>query len=73
MLNKSAVKPGILCVLSEYAKEFRPKSLDLSEHVLTELYEDKNSHLSEGSLLELCQKTFSNLKISSEEATKIDN
>ena len=72
-LNNSIVKPGILHVLPKYANQFRPKSLNLSEYVLTELYNHENTDLSNNKLLKLCRETFSKIKISNEDSVKIEN
>ena len=70
-LNQSENKPGILRVVPGYANNFRPKSLDLSEQMLTNLYDTANTTLPRDKLLELSQETYAKLKISREEAEKL--
>ena len=59
-------------VVPGFANNFRPKSLDLSEQMLTNLYDTVLTTLPRDKLLELSQETYAKLKISQEEAAKIE-
>ena len=59
-------------VVPGFANNFRPKSLDLSEQMLTNLYDTPHTALRRDKLLELSQETYAKLKISQEEAAKIE-
>ena len=71
-LNQAQNKPGILRVVPGFANNLRPKSLDLSEQMLTNLYDTAHTTLPRDKLLELSQETYAKLKISQEEAEKIE-
>ena len=61
-------------VVPGFANNFRPKSLDLSEQMLTNLYDTVLTTLPRDKLLELSllESTYAKLKISQEEAAKIE-
>ena len=61
-------------VVPRFANNFRPKSLDLSEQMLTNLYDTVLTTLPRDKLLELSllESTYTKLKISQEEAAKIE-
>ena len=71
-LNQSQNKPGILQVVPGFANNFRPKSLDLSEQMLTNLFDAVHTTSPCDKLLELSQETYAKSKISQEEAAKIE-
>ena len=52
-LNQSENKPGILRVVPGFANNFWPKSLDLSEQMLANLYDTAHTTLPHDKLLEL--------------------
>ena len=59
-LNQSENKPGILRVVPGFANNVQ--SLDLSEQMLTNLYDTARTTLPRDKLLELCQGTYAKLK-----------
>ena len=56
-LNQTEKKPGILWVVPGFANNFRHKFLDLSEQMLTSLYDTAHTILPRDKLLELSQET----------------
>ena len=71
-LNQTEKKPGILGVVPGFANNFRHKFLDLSEQMLTNLYDTARTILPRDKLLELSQETYAELKVLQEEAAKIE-
>ena len=67
-LNQSENKLGILRVVLGFANNFRPKSLDLSEQMLTHFYDTVPTTLPRDKFLELSHETYAKLK----EAAKIE-
>ena len=67
-LNQSENKLGILRVVPGFANNFQPKSLDLSEQMLTDLYVTVPATLPRDKFLELSHETYAELK----EAAKIE-
>ena len=55
-LNQSENNPGILQVIPGFANNFQPKSLDLSEQMLTNLYDAAHTTLPCDKLLGLVRK-----------------
>ena len=70
-LNQWENQPGILGVARGFANNFRPKSLDLSKQMLTNLYDTVHTNLPRDELLELSQETYAKLRISQEEAANL--
>ena len=67
-LNQSENKLGILRVVLGFANNFQPKSLDLSEQMLTHFYDTVPTTLPRDKFLELSHETYAKLK----EAAKIE-
>ena len=59
-------------VVPGFANKFQPKSLDLSEQMLTNLYDTAHTTLPRDNFLELSQETYAKLKILQVEAAKIE-
>ena len=59
-------------VVPGFENKFRSKSLDLSEQMLTNLYDTAHTTLPRDNFLELSQETCAKLKISQEKAAKIE-
>ena len=70
-LNQSENKPGILRVVPGFANNFQSKSVDLSEQMLTNLYDTARTTLPRDKLLELSQGTHAKLKFCRKKLRKL--
>ena len=70
-LNQSENKPGILRVVPGFANNFQSKSVDLSEQMLTNLYDTAGTTLPRDKLLELSQGTHAKLKFCRKKLRKL--
>lgn len=71
-LNSCSKKAGILRVIPKYAMEYRPRSLDTPTQTLSELYDPDAHKLNEKELDEKCRDIFAKVRISSQEAAKVE-